>query len=299
MGAPASVVKSAFHARHRDRLVRRHELAECASPVGKICTAHAITPDDDGNAQKRPRLLLELPLDQVIRAHRGHHENPRDHRSAHVVRVLDQRPRVQQQPPEAGHLKLPSAARANATGCCIHASVTMMKNPESHDPTNTANPAHQCPQRLSRPSPYRNSPRNADSRKNENTPFHHQRLSDHAARQPRELRPVGAELKLHGDSGHHSEHEVDPEHPSPEARRALVHRVAGAQIHRFENHDERRQPHRELGKQVVKCDGKCKVEPMQDERVVHNCPINPLFVVRKPIVAPRKAVSASDTRLET
>src|SRR5215469_2183284 len=64
----------------------------------------------------------------------------------------------------------PLAVRVYATGCCIHASVTMMKNPDSHDPRNTANPAHQCPQRLNRSSPYKNNPRDADSRKNENTP---------------------------------------------------------------------------------------------------------------------------------
>src|SRR5579859_6674808 len=66
--------------------------------------------------------------------------------------------------------KLPSAPRWKATGCCIHASVTMMKKPESHDPRDTSTADHQCPLGPSRFSPYRNSPRNADSRKNENTP---------------------------------------------------------------------------------------------------------------------------------
>src|ERR1051325_6288376 len=65
---------------------------------------------------------------------------------------------------------LASAVRWNATGCCIQASVTMMKNPESHEPTKTRNADHQCPLGPSRFSPYRNNPRNADSRKNENTP---------------------------------------------------------------------------------------------------------------------------------
>ena len=45
-----------------------------------------------------------------------------------------------------------------------------MKKPESHDPTNTMKAAHQWPLRPRRCSPNRNSPRNADSRKNENTP---------------------------------------------------------------------------------------------------------------------------------
>src|SRR5258708_24140914 len=46
----------------------------------------------------------------------------------------------------------------------------MIKNPEIHDPRNTRNPAHQCPHLPRRFSPYRNSPRNADSRKKENVP---------------------------------------------------------------------------------------------------------------------------------
>ena len=41
--------------------------------------------------------------------------------------------------------------------------------------------------------------------------FHGQRLADHTAGGPRELRPIGAELKLHGNSGDHTHNEVDPE----------------------------------------------------------------------------------------
>ena len=46
----------------------------------------------------------------------------------------------------------------------------MMKNPDSHEPRNTATADHQCARGLSRFSPYRKSPRNADSRKNANIP---------------------------------------------------------------------------------------------------------------------------------
>src|SRR5215469_4799999 len=62
----------------------------------------------------------------------------------------------------------PSGLVAYPTGCCIQASVAMMKNPESHDPRNTATADHQCALGLSRCSPYRNRPRNADSRKKAN-----------------------------------------------------------------------------------------------------------------------------------
>ena len=97
-----------------------------------------------------------------------------------------------------------------------------MKNPESHDPRNTSNAAHQCPLGLRRFSPNRNSPRNADSRKKANTPFHRQGLADHAAREAREVRPVRAELKFHGDAGDHAQHEIDAEDLGPETRRLVV-----------------------------------------------------------------------------
>ena len=45
-----------------------------------------------------------------------------------------------------------------------------MKNPEIHDPSQTRNADAQCARGESRFSPKRNNPRNADSRKNENTP---------------------------------------------------------------------------------------------------------------------------------
>src|SRR6266496_2535932 len=65
---------------------------------------------------------------------------------------------------------VPSAAFAKPTGCCIQASVATMKNPESHEPRNTAIADHQCARGLSRFSPYRNKPRKADSRKKANIP---------------------------------------------------------------------------------------------------------------------------------
>src|SRR5580704_15263556 len=55
-------------------------------------------------------------------------------------------------------------------GCCNHASVTTMKNPDSHEPRKTRNPATQWPILPSLFSPNKNKPRKLDSRKNENTP---------------------------------------------------------------------------------------------------------------------------------
>src|SRR5258708_16894411 len=62
---------------------------------------------------------------------------------------------------------LPSVAIEYPTGYCIHASVHMMKKPESHEPRKTRSAENQCPHRPRRDWPKRNSPRKLDSRKNE------------------------------------------------------------------------------------------------------------------------------------
>ena len=49
----------------------------------------------------------------------------------------------------------------------------------------------------------------------------------------RKSRPVGAELEFHRDSGDDAEREVDAENPRPEARRAIVVLVVGAQRQRL------------------------------------------------------------------
>src|ERR1035441_9447026 len=55
-------------------------------------------------------------------------------------------------------------------GCCIHASVAIMKKPESHEPEKTRKAANQGAYVTSLFSPKRNTPRKLDSRKKENTP---------------------------------------------------------------------------------------------------------------------------------
>ena len=76
--------------------------------------------------------------------------------------------------------------------------------------------------------------------------FHGQRLADNAAGKARELRPIGAELKFHGDAGDYTQREVDAEDLRPEARRFIVGFVASADSERLEHDDQRCQTHREL-----------------------------------------------------
>ena len=76
----------------------------------------------------------------------------------------------------------------------------------------------------------------------------------------REARPVGAELELHGNAGHHAEDEVDGEDASPEAAPRVPLGAAGLERDRLEHHDQQRQAHGELGKKIVKRDGEGKVQ---------------------------------------
>ena len=92
--------------------------------------------------------------------------------------------------------------------------------------------------------------------------LHGQRLADHAAREPRKARPVGAELELHGDAGDHAENEIDGEDAAPEACGAVPVVVAGAQRHGLKRHNQQAQPHGELRKKVVKGDGEGKMKAM-------------------------------------
>ena len=53
----------------------------------------------------------------------------------------------------------------------------------------------------------------------------------------------------------------------PEARRSVVVFVAGAQRHGLEDQDQQRQPHGQLGKQVVKRDREGEMQPVNREGV--------------------------------
>src|SRR4029077_15754550 len=85
----------------------------------------------------------------------------------------------------------------------------------------------------------------------------------------REVRPVRAELKFHRNSGDHADHEVDSKNAGPETRSLDVALVVCAQSQGLESHDQGRQPHGQLGKQVVKCDSKAKVQTMNQQCAIH------------------------------
>jgi hypothetical protein len=106
-------------------------------------------------------------------------------------------------------------------------------------------------------------------------PLHRQRLPDDAARVLREVRPVRPELELHRDTGDHADGEIQPEDPRPETGRRCVPLVTGPQRTPFPEHEEPREPHRQLREQVVVRDGEGELKPVPECGVVH-VPLNRL-----------------------
>src|ERR1041384_5792298 len=151
-------------------------------------------------------------------------------------------------------------------GCCIQASVTIMKKPDIHEPRKTMKAASQWTRWPKRFSPKRKSPRNDDSRKNAKTPSIPGAPPRAPARVVRKPRQIGAKLKLHRDSSDDAKEEIDGEYFGPEARRAVVALVPFPQSERLEDHDERREPHRELGEDIVVGYGEGEMQPMNGER---------------------------------
>jgi hypothetical protein len=99
--------------------------------------------------------------------------------------------------------------------------------------------------------------------------LHRQRLADDSAGLRCEPRPVGAELELHRDAGHDSHRERQAEDPDPDARRVVPRRPAGSERHRLENDDEERQPHGELGEEVVEGERETELESMPEQGIGH------------------------------
>ncbi len=73
--------------------------------------------------------------------------------------------------------------------------------------------------------------------------------------------------------GDHANHEIDGENLSPESRAAVVVVIARAQRHGLEDHQQQRQPHRELREDVVKRNREGELKAIDPERCIHSEPI--------------------------
>jgi hypothetical protein len=94
-------------------------------------------------------------------------------------------------------------------------------------------------------------------------------VADDVARIAGKPRPVGPELELHRDAGHHADREVDAEDPDPESRRFVPPLAAPAQAEGLHHDDEKGQAHRQDREEVVVDDGERELEAVQDDRVAH------------------------------
>src|ERR1035437_3451287 len=83
------------------------------------------------------------------------------------------------------------------------------------------------------------------------------------------MRPVGAELEFHGNSGDHTDHKIDAENLGPEAGGPVVTLVFGLERQSFQDHDQRRQSHRQLWKQVVIGHREGEVQAVDQECAIH------------------------------
>ena len=103
--------------------------------------------------------------------------------------------------------------------------------------------------------------------------FHGERLADYAAGHFREFRPVGAELKFHGNAGNYAHGEADAEDFRPETRSAIPLFVAAPEGDCFEDQDQKSETHGELRENVVERDGEGELKAMDCESFFHaDCP---------------------------
>ena len=239
-----------FHRGQGDRLFSRDH---AACPVaGWEELQHADDQSGDhAEAHEDATLLHVFLAEQVERSDGTHDERAGDHRAAHVVRVLQPRPRIQHQLPEAGQLER-AVGSALVADRVLHPGVgrddEVARQPRAQEDHQRGKPVHSFAQPL---LAVEEQPEEGRFQKEGEAAFHGQGLSDDAAGEAREMRPVGAELEFHRDSGHHADDEVDAENLRPEAGGPVVALVVGLERQSFQNHDQRRQSHGQLRKQVV------------------------------------------------
>ena len=84
-------------------------------------------------------------------------------------------------------------------------------------------------------------------------------------RSPSELGPVGAELELHDDAGHHPEPEGNGKDPQPEVEQFPVDRPRCGDVQRLEEREPCRQPDREGREDDVERDREGELHARQDQ----------------------------------
>src|SRR5205823_2747280 len=93
-----------FHRSGGDRLVTSHVFAVKVAG-GKDLQRRENYAGNHAHSHKDARMLNKFSFEKINSAHTSHYECRCNYRPAHVVCVLQERPRVQQQSPEADDLK--------------------------------------------------------------------------------------------------------------------------------------------------------------------------------------------------
>src|SRR5579859_1566771 len=84
------------------------------------------------------------------------------------------------------------------------------------------------------------------------------------------MRPVGAELELHGNASDHANQKIDAEYPGPKTRRLIVDFPTRTQAKSLQNHNQGREPHGELGEKIMKSYSEGKMQAVNQERTIHD-----------------------------
>src|SRR5581483_8173231 len=205
----------------------------------------------------------------VIRTDGCHNKCSCYNRPAQVVRVLPPCPRTEHQLPEAGQLHRTIEALCKAHGI-LHPGIgcdnEKSRKPGAEKYRYRRPPLHRLTEAL--PAVKKKS-KECGLEKEGKHSFHCQRLADHAAGEPGKMRPVRAELEFHGDPSHHSQNKVNAENPGPEAGCVVVTAVIAANGYGLQDHDQQRQAHGELRKEVMESNGKGKVQTVNKQGAIH------------------------------
>ena len=187
----------------------------------------------------------------------------------HVVGILGESPRVQDEGPEVGEME--RAVRGDRE------PDRMLEKRVRRDDEIAGEPASEKErhrgEKMSTPSqaflPPDEKGKEARLEEEREEPLHGQRVTDDVAGEAGEPRPVRAELELHGDSGHDSHREVEPEDPDPEARGVIPPLATRTETERLHDDDEERESHRQNRKEIVIDDREGELEAVKEERIAH------------------------------
>ena len=199
----------------------------------------------------------------------GHHERARDERRHLIVGELDPCPRIEQVGAETVN-----AQRAVRFDAITH---RMLHEGVCHQNEVAGEPASQRDRQRGQEviartqslfAPDERADKGAFQKEREHA-LHRQRLSDDAAGVFGEARPVGPELKLHRNAGHHPDGEIEPEDLGPESRGPVVLLITCPQGAPLPIDQEPRQAHGQLRKQVVVREGEGELETVPEQCVIH------------------------------